>query len=97
MSLHRGALATSGDYEPYTLIKEKKYSHILNPLTGWPVEGFSSVSVIADQCVLVGTASSIGVLSGADGEQWLQQLGLPCLCIDQNGRVSGTISNDEKD
>lgn len=97
ISLQRGALATSGDYERYTLIKGKKYSHILNPLTGWPIESYSSVSVIADQCVLAGTAASIGVLSGVEGEQWLKQLGLPYLCVDQQGNMSGTISSDGKD
>ncbi len=97
VSLQRGALATSGDYERYTLIKGKKYSHILNPVTGWPMEGYSSVSVIADQCVLAGTASSIGVLYGENSGQWLQQLGLPYLCVDKQGKMSGTISNGGKD
>jgi hypothetical protein len=28
------------------------------------------------------------------GEDWLQELGLPYLCIAQDGRTSGTIRND---
>ena len=91
VSLNRGALATSGDYERYTVIGGKKYSHILNPLTGWPVEGFSSVSVLADQCVIAGSAASIAVLMGEEGEPWLKELGLPYLCINSEGHVSGTI------
>ena len=91
IDLHYGALATSGDYERYTLIRGKKYSHILNPITGWPVEGYSSVSVIADQCVLAGTAASLAVLKGENGEQWLRELGLPFLCIDPQGKATGTI------
>ncbi len=97
ISLQRGALATSGDYERYTLIKGKQYSHILNPVTGWPIEGYSSVSVIADQCVLAGTAATIGVLSGEHAELWLKQLGLPYLCVDKQGKMSGSISNGGKD
>jgi len=87
----QGGLATSGDYERYTLIQGKKYSHILNPLTGWPVEGFSSVSVLADQCVVAGSAASIAVLKGEKGIDWLEALGLPFLCIDKKGQVSGTL------
>lgn len=91
ISLDHGALATSGDYERYTVIRGKKYSHILNPLTGWPVEGFSSVSVVADQCVVAGSAASIAVLKAGDGENWLRDLGLPFLCIDQTGQASGSL------
>lgn len=88
----QGGLATSGDYERYTLIQGKKYSHILNPLTGWPVEGLSSVSVLADQCIVAGSAASIAVLKGGEGIDWLEALGLPYLCVDQKGQVSGTLN-----
>jgi thiamine biosynthesis lipoprotein len=91
VQMQHGALATSGDYERYTMIGGKRYSHILNPLTGWPVESSSSVSVIADQCVLAGTAASIGLLFGKGGADWLEALGLPYLCIDQYGDIKGDI------
>ncbi len=90
--LHQGGLATSGDYERYSIIKGRRYSHILNPLTGWPVEGFSSVSVLADQCIVAGSAASIAVMKGDEGVAWLKELGLPYLCIDQAGQVSGTMT-----
>jgi len=41
-------VATSGDYEKYFLINGKRYSHIINPHTGYPVENLSSVTVLAD-------------------------------------------------
>ncbi|MEK9648719.1 MAG: FAD:protein FMN transferase, partial [Gammaproteobacteria bacterium] len=90
--LQQGGLATSGDYERYSVIQGRRYSHILNPLTGWPVEGFSSVSVLADQCVVAGSAASIAVMKGDEGVAWLKELGLPYLCIDQAGQVSGTMT-----
>ena len=41
-------VATSGDYEKYFLINGKRFSHIINPHTGYPVEDLSSVTVLAD-------------------------------------------------
>jgi thiamine biosynthesis lipoprotein len=42
------AVATSGDYQQFVLIKDKRYSHIINRQTGTSSEGLSSVTIIAD-------------------------------------------------
>ncbi|MCK5834694.1 MAG: FAD:protein FMN transferase [Lentisphaeria bacterium] len=39
-------VATSGDYERFTSIEGKRIAHIINPLTGYPVDKIASVSVI---------------------------------------------------
>lgn len=84
LALHRGALASSGDYERGFVHQGRRYSHILNPKTGWPVAGLASASVIADSCLIAGTASTCAMLqSQHEGLQWLQNLGLPFLAIDQ--------------
>jgi len=41
------AVATSGDYEQFGAAAGRRYSHILDPRTGKPVEGMTSVTVIA--------------------------------------------------
>ena len=42
------AISTSGNYERFFEIGGKRYSHIMNPLTGEPCEGIISVTVVAD-------------------------------------------------
>jgi thiamine biosynthesis lipoprotein len=41
------AVSTSGDYEQFGMVKGHRYSHILDPRTGQPIEGMTSVTVIA--------------------------------------------------
>ncbi len=41
------AIATSGDYEQYLIVDGKRYGHIIDPRTGWPARGVSSVVAIA--------------------------------------------------
>ena len=42
-----GFCATSGDYERFVTLNGKKYSHIMNPLTGYPVQNMCSTTVVA--------------------------------------------------
>jgi len=93
IELRRGGLATSGDYERAMIVDGRRYSHILDPMSGIPVESFASVSVVADSCLVAGAASTLGMLLGLDaGRAWLERLGLPFLCVDGEGRVTGTLA-----
>lgn len=87
-----GAVASSGDYERSFLHAGRRYSHILDPHSGWPVQGLCAVSVRADQCLIAGTATTIALLKGAAGSGWLRELGLPWLAVDESGAVDGSIA-----
>ncbi len=74
--LKTGALASSGDYERCMVIDGVRYGHILNPKTGYPVRHLAAVSVVADFCVVAGSAATVAMLKETKGEKWLTSLGL---------------------
>ncbi|QIK37532.1 FAD:protein FMN transferase [Caldichromatium japonicum] len=87
--LGEGALATSGDYLRCRVIKGRRYSHLFNPRTGWPVFGLTSVSAMAASCLVAGSLSTIAMLKGKAGAQWLAELSVPHLWLDDQGRRGG--------
>jgi FAD:protein FMN transferase len=48
LKVNNVAVATSGDYQQFVVIKGKKYSHIINRKTGTSATGLSSVTIIAE-------------------------------------------------
>ena len=89
--LKEGALASSGDYERCIMVDGVRYGHVLNPKTGWPVRHLAAVSVVADFCVVAGSASTIAMLKEKSGPSWLDSLGLPNLWVDVHGGSGGSI------
>jgi thiamine biosynthesis lipoprotein len=93
VSLPEGGLASSGDYERCLEIDGKRYGHILNPRTGWPVAGLVAVSVLAQQCLVAGSSATIAMLKPRDEAlEWLGGLGLPFLAIDADFQCHGTLA-----
>jgi len=92
IELMKGALASSGDYERCIVLDGVRYGHILHPKTGWPVRHLASVSVVADLCVVAGSAATIAMLKESAGPAWLESLGLPHLWVDVSGRAGGTLA-----
>lgn len=82
-SVMSGALTTSGGYERFVEIGGRRYSHLIDPLKGWPVEGLLSVSVAAEQAIVAGSIASIGLLQAPEnGLDWLERCGTPYLAVD---------------
>jgi thiamine biosynthesis lipoprotein len=92
IALHAGGVATSGDYERCIRVDGKRFGHVLNPKTGWPVQHLASVTVVGELCVVAGSASTIAMLKEAAGPQWLAGLGLPHLWIDVDGNAGGPLA-----
>jgi thiamine biosynthesis lipoprotein len=74
--LHNRAMATSGDYRNFFEIDSKRYPHILDPRTGYPVaNGIVSVSIIAGTCTFAdGLATAVMVMGPAKGIELINAL-----------------------
>lgn len=87
IQVERGGLATSGDYERYFEHEGRRYCHILDPRSGWPVTHWQSVSVLAPVCLAAGALTTIAMLRGAEAHDLLRSQGVGFLTVDQQGRV----------
>ncbi|HEX6995836.1 MAG TPA: FAD:protein FMN transferase [Gammaproteobacteria bacterium] len=76
-----GALATSGDARRFLLKDGRRYGHILDPRTGWPVRGAPrSVTVAAPTCTEAGMLATIALLHGARAERFLESQNVKYWC-----------------
>lgn len=82
-------LSTSGDAERFSLIDGKKYGHIFDLTTGYPVEtDLASVTVIADNGLLADFLSTLIYMRGSAGlSPFLRTEDFRVLAIDKNGLI----------
>ncbi len=88
IALARGGLATSGDYERFFVRDGKRYCHLLDPNTGWPVTHWQSMSIVAPICVAAGAVSTIAMLKQADAAEFLTGQQVAYLAIDAAGVIT---------
>lgn len=82
VDMTEGALASSGDYERFFELDGRRYCHILDPRTGWPVSSWASVSVTAPACAAAGALSTIAMLKGDEALAFLATQGATYLAVD---------------
>ena len=86
LNVPHGAMATSGDYERYFEHEGRRYSHLLDPRTGWPVEHWRSVSVVAPLAIAAGACTTVAMLKPIDDAlRFLDAQGVRYLAIDRDG------------
>ena len=87
------AIVTSGDYERYFIYEGKRYGHIINPKTGWPVDHLRSVTVICPDAELADAlATAVFVMGAEEGLATVNRLkGIEAIFIDNENRI--TVSN----
>lgn len=82
LTLSRGAIATSGGVRRFVIKNGKRYGHILNPKTGWPVERAPrSVTVTAATCTEAGMLATLSMLQGENCESFLDGEGIRYWCL----------------
>ena len=86
-----GGIASSGDYERSMIVDGVRYGHILDPRTGWPVRGLAGVTVAASHCLVAGTLTTIAMLKGEQGADWLDSIGASCLYVTETGSLGGSL------
>ena len=84
VELTNQSIATSGDYRSFFMAGGKKYSHVLNPKTGRPVEHPpASVSVIHESCMTAdGLATAMMVLGPEKGIELAKTVGVDVMFLD---------------
>lgn len=87
IDVSQGAVATSGDYERRIEINGQRYSHILNPRTGWPTSGPQSVSVLAPSCLIAGSITTTAMLLEDKAEEYLREIGMPYVLVTRKGAI----------
>lgn len=77
LELAGGALTTSGDSRRFLIKDGVRYSHILDPRTGWPVKDPPrAVTVAAPTCLEAGLLSTLAMLQGRGAERFLRREGI---------------------
>ena len=87
--LQNGAIVTSGNYEKFVVFDGKRYSHIINPVTGYPATGLTSVTVFGPDAELAnGFSTSIMVLGKEAGLKFIAQYPkFSCILFTDDGQV----------
>jgi thiamine biosynthesis lipoprotein len=87
--LENSAVETSGSYEKFVIFNGIRYSHIIDPRTGYPATGIVSVSVFAKQTEIADAlATGIFVLGVDVGLDLVNQLkGIECIIVDDKGKI----------
>ena len=101
VNLNNKALATSGNYRKFYEKDGVKYSHTLNPKTGYPVQhSLLSATVITDNCALADAYATVFMVVGLEKakEILIQKKNLQAVLIFENEKkeIETFISEDLK-
>ena len=89
LAISNKAVATSGNYEKFVIIDGRKYSHTIDPKTGFPVSGIKSVTIISPSAELADAMTTpvmvMGVKAGLNMINQLKELA--CIIIDDDNKL----------
>lgn len=90
LPITNGAVVTSGTYEKYVIFNKVRYSHIINPKTGYPVSDVVSVTLFAKSAELADALSTGVFVLGKDvGIDLVNQLpDVECIFVTSDGKLA---------
>ena len=94
--LEDSAVETSGSYEKFVIFDGIRYSHIIDPRTGYPAKGVVSVSVFAKQTEIADALATGIFVMGVDvGLDLVNQIkGIECIIVDDQGKIHASKGID---
>ncbi len=89
LQLTNASVATSGTYEKFAMIGGVKYSHTIDPKTGYPVRGIKSVTIICSRAEIADAmATPVMVMGIKAGINLINQIkDIACIIIDDDNRI----------
>ncbi|OFX18978.1 MAG: thiamine biosynthesis protein ApbE [Bacteroidetes bacterium GWA2_31_9b] len=98
LPVYNGAVVTSGNYEKYVEFDNIRYSHIIDPRTGYPSTGIESVTIFTTNAELADAlATSVFVMGVETGLNFINQLnGVECIIVDDKNKLHTSENIDLK-
>lgn len=97
VALSGKSLATSGSYRKFVVRDGKKFSHAIDPQTGWPIaHNLLSVSVIADDCTTADAYATAFLVMGMEKAMEMaakQGFEIYCIYTDEAGALQVRFSS----
>jgi thiamine biosynthesis lipoprotein len=87
LPLHRGIVASSGDYERCFMRDGQRYHHVLDPRTGYPARGAHGVTLVAQSLESVNGLGAAAMVMGEDAPALLARSGAEALIVQRDQRV----------
>ena len=83
------SVATSGNYEKFVTINGQRYSHTIDPRTGFPVSGIKSVTIISPYAELSDAMATPVMVMGTNvGLDLINQMkGIACIIVDDSNNI----------
>lgn len=89
LPINDAAVVTSGNYEKFVSFNGIRYSHIIDPRTGYPSTGIISTSIMTSNAELADAIStSVFVMGVETGLDFINQLkGVDCIIVDEQNKI----------
>lgn len=89
IQLTNTSVATSGNYEKFVIIDGVKYSHTIDPKTGYPVKGIKSTTIICPSAEIADAmATPITVMGVQAGLGLINQIkNIACIIVDDQDTI----------